>query len=200
MTQSESRVDGFPMAVLVEGALAVIAAAIAWLLSVPLRELFPVSGISLTWAVVRGLIATVPMLVMFCWLVHSDWPALRTLQQQVERIIGEMFPSANIIQLAIVAALAGVGEELLFRGVLQTVIGWWTTPIAGLLISGLMFGALHALSKVYFSLATVIGIGFGWMTWYFDDLVGPMVAHSLYDFVALMYLSRRREAGQKRGL
>jgi len=188
------------MAVLIEGALAVVAVALAWLFSVPLREQFPTSGTSLAWAVARGLVATVPMLAMFWWLVHSDWPALEALQQQVERLISEMFPSANIGQLALVAVLAGVGEELMFRGVLQTIFGWWTTPIAGLLISGLMFGLLHALSKVYFALATVIGVGLGWMTWYFEDLVGPMVAHSLYDFVALMYLCRRRgmrEVGER---
>ena len=32
----------------------------------------------------------------------------------------EMFPGGSVPQFAMVAALAGVGEELLFRGVLQT--------------------------------------------------------------------------------
>jgi membrane protease YdiL (CAAX protease family) len=53
-----------------------------------------------------------------------------------------------------------------------------------------LFGLLHALSKIYFALATLIGLGLGWMTWYFNDLVGPMVAHTVYDFLALLYLSR----------
>jgi membrane protease YdiL (CAAX protease family) len=180
------------MAVVVEGALAVVAVLLAWLFSVPLRELIPPFGAPLGWAVGRGLIATVPMLAVFWWLVHSERPTFRELRRQVEWLIGEMFPSANMAQLALVAALAGVGEELLFRGTLQTIFGWWTTPVVGLMIASVLFGAMHALSKVYFILATVIGFCFGWMTWYYHDLVGPMVAHGVYDFVALMYLSRVR--------
>jgi len=186
------RSDGFPMAVVVEGALALVAVALAWLFGVPLREQIPVFGAPLGWAVARGLLATAPMLAVFWWLVHSERPVFRELRRQVEWLIGEMFPSANMAQLALVAALAGVGEELLFRGTLQTIFGWWTTPVVGLVIASVLFGAMHALSKVYFILATVIGFCFGWMTWYYHDLVGPMVAHGVYDFVALMYLSRVR--------
>jgi uncharacterized protein len=192
MPEVKTRTNGFPMAVIVEGALGIVAVVLAWLFSVPLREQVPLLGAPLGWAVLRGLIATAPMLLTFWWLVHTDRPTLRELRQQVERLIGEMFPAASIAQLAMVALLAGVGEELLFRGVLQTIIGWWTMPVIGLLITSLLFGLAHALSKVYFVLATLIGLGFGWMTWYYNDLVGPMVAHAVYDFVALMYLSRVR--------
>jgi membrane protease YdiL (CAAX protease family) len=184
--------DGFPMAVAVEGLLALIATAAAWLFNVPVREQIPAFGSPLGWAIVRGVIATVPLLVMFWWLVHSDWPTLIELRRQVHALIGEMFPSASLGQLALVAALAGVGEELLFRGVLQTIFGWWTTPIVGLVMASIVFGLLHALSRVYFLLATIIGLCFGWMTWYYNDLVAPMVAHAFYDFVALVYLSRLR--------
>jgi membrane protease YdiL (CAAX protease family) len=47
------------------------------------------------------------------------------------------------------------------------------------------------LSKLYFFLATAIGLCFGALVLQYNDLVAPMVAHSLYDFFALAYLSRR---------
>ena len=97
--------------------------------------------------------------------------------------------SASIVVLAL---LSSAGEELLFRGVLQTLIGRWTTPIVGLVVASFLFGLAHALSKVYFLLATVIGFFLGWMAWYYHDLAAPIVAHAMYDFVALMYLSRSR--------
>jgi membrane protease YdiL (CAAX protease family) len=190
MTEPTSRTDGFPMAVMVEGAVALVAIAAAWLFNVPVRDQMPSYGLPLAWAAARGVIATVPMLILFWWLVHSDWTTLRELRTQVVRLINAMFPQANLGQLGMVSVLAGVGEELLFRGVLQTIIGWWTPPVAAIVITALLFGLLHALSKVYFVLATLIGLGLGWMTWYYNDLVGPMVAHSLYDFLALLYLSR----------
>ena len=191
MPQTSPRSDGFPMAVVIEGALALLAVVLAWLFSVPLREQFP-RGEALGWGVVRGLVAAVPMLIVFWWLVHSSRPTFRELRRQVEWLIGEMFPSASIGQLAMVAVLAGVGEELLFRGVLQTKLIDWTTPAVGLVLSSLVFGAAHTLSKLYFSLATLIGLCFGWMAWHYHDLVAPIVAHTVYDFVALLYLSRLR--------
>jgi membrane protease YdiL (CAAX protease family) len=180
------------MAVIVEGALALVAVILAWLFSVPIREQVPSVGEPLAWAIARGLIATVPMLLAFWWLVHSDWPSVHELRQQVELLIGQMFPATTIPQLALVAALAGTGEELLFRGVVQTIAGWWTTPIAGVIITAILFGMMHAISRLYFLLATVIGLFLGWMTWYYNDLVGPMVAHGVYDFIALVYLCRSR--------
>jgi membrane protease YdiL (CAAX protease family) len=182
------------MAVLVEGGLAVLAALLAWVFGVQLREQIAPPGAPLVWAFARGLAATLPMLAMFWWLVHSDTPTLRQLRRQVEWLIREMFPAASMGQFALVALLAGVGEELLFRGVIQAKLVEWTNPLFGVAVASLLFGLAHALSKLYFLLATVIGVFFGWMTWYFSDLVAPMVAHSVYDFVALMYLSRIRRS------
>jgi membrane protease YdiL (CAAX protease family) len=180
------------MAVVVEGAIALVAVFLAWLFGVSLRDQMPAFGSPFILAVTRGLVATLPMLAAFWWLVHSDWPVLRELRGQVDHLIGEMFPAASIGQLALVAALAGVGEELLFRGVLQTILGWWTTEVVGVVIASLLFGLAHALSKTYFLMATLIGLFLGSMTWYFKDLAAPIVAHAVYDFVALMYLCHSR--------
>jgi membrane protease YdiL (CAAX protease family) len=191
MAESEQRQNGFAIAVLVEGGLAMAAVFLAWVFRVPLREQIPASGEQLAYAVVRGVLVTLPMFAVFLWLVHSSWTTLRDLRQQVEWLVAEMFPSASLGQFALVALLAGVGEELLFRGVIQSVAGQWTTPLVGVIITSLLFGAAHALSKLYFILATAIGLCFGALVLQYDDLVAPMVAHSLYDFFALTYLSRR---------
>src|SRR4051794_19918213 len=120
--------NGFPMAVMVEGGLALAAVLFAWLFSVSLRDQFPPLGESLGIAVVRGIAATLPMLIVFWLLVNSRRPALRQLRDQVNWLVHEMFPSGSIPQFAMIALLAGVGEELLFRGAVQTKLGEWTTP------------------------------------------------------------------------
>lgn len=178
------------MAVMVEGGLALAAVILAWLFRVPLADQVARWGAPLAWAVARGLLITLPMLAVFWWLMHWDRPMLQRLREQVQWLIGEMFPDASLAQFALVALLAGVGEELLFRGVIQWLLGQWTTPVAGLVIASLLFGAAHALSKLYFLFATLIGLCFGWLVLYYQDLVAPMVAHSVYDFVALVYISR----------
>jgi membrane protease YdiL (CAAX protease family) len=195
MAESQQRQNGFAMAVLVEGGLALVAMLLAWIFRAPLREQIPASIEQLAYAVMRGVLVTLPMFAVFLWLVHSSWTTLRELRQQVEWLVAEMFPAASPAQFALVALLAGVGEELLFRGVIQTICSRWTTPIAGLIIASLLFGAAHALTKLYFFLATAIGVCFGALVLQYNDLVAPMVAHSLYDFFALSYLSRRVRLG-----
>src|SRR4051812_16365927 len=137
------------MAVVVEGAIALVALFLAWSFHLPLREMMPEFGAPLVEAIGRGLLATLPMLVLFWWLVNSRLPSLQKLREQVEWLVREMFPQGDIGQFAMVAALAGVGEELLFRGVVQMKLSTWTTPLIGLAISSLLFGLAHALSKVY---------------------------------------------------
>jgi membrane protease YdiL (CAAX protease family) len=190
MAETHDRMNGFAMAVVVEGGLALVALALAWLFGVSVRELFPQAGSQWLAAVVRGVVVALAMLVVFFWMVHSSRAALRELRQQVESLIGQMFPSGSLAQFGLVALLAGVGEELLFRGVIQTILSQWITPVAGLLITSLLFALAHALSNLYFALALIIGFCFGSLVYQYNDLVAPMVAHSLYDFVALIYLSR----------
>ncbi|HVT28740.1 MAG TPA: CPBP family intramembrane glutamic endopeptidase [Lacipirellulaceae bacterium] len=191
MDSTAERSNGFAMAVVVEGGIAVIALLIAWIFHVPLKERLPALGAPLALAIARGLLATLPMLVVFWLLVNSNTPMLRRLRAQVEWLIREMFPSGSIAQFAMVAALAGVGEELLFRGTLQSKIGGWTTPVVGLLITSFLFGLAHALSKLYFLFAFGVGCFLGWLMLRYNDLAAPMVAHGVYDFIALTYLSHR---------
>jgi membrane protease YdiL (CAAX protease family) len=181
---------GFRLAVLVEGALGLAAIGLAKLFGVELRELFAADFSGLWRGLLAGAVATLPMLLLFWAMLESRWRPLVELQQQVRAMIRELFPRARVVELAIIAILAGVSEELLFRGVLQTLIGRWTSPLTGLVIASLVFGALHAVSRLYFILATVIGAYLGWLLVECDDLTVPIVAHALYDLVALIYLTR----------
>ncbi len=192
MNDRMERNDGFGMAVVVEGGIAVLAVLLAWLFQVTLREQFAAWGRPLALAVGRGIVATIPMLCVFGTLVHAKNAELRQLREHVEWMVGEMFPRKSAAEFALVALLAGVGEELLFRGVLQAKLIGWTTPLAGLWLASLLFGLAHALSRLYFAFAVAVGLFLGWITFQYGDLVAPMVAHALYDFVALMYLSRAR--------
>lgn len=84
--------------------------------------------------------------------------------------------------VAVIAALSGVTEELFFRGVLM--------PETGLALSSLCFGALHALCAVYFAWATLVGAGFGALALASGSLVTPIVAHATYNLGALWWLRR----------
>ena len=103
-------------------------------------------------------------------------------------------------QLGVISFLAGLGEEMLFRGLLQDGLAHWLGNSFGLgeaaglwLAVGLastLFGLLHWISPFYALVAGLIGAYLGWWRVQSGNLLGPIVAHALYDFVALVYLTK----------
>jgi membrane protease YdiL (CAAX protease family) len=96
----------------------------------------------------------------------------------------------------VIALLAGVGEELLFRGVvlqaMSDVVGPEWGPWVGLAASSIVFGAAHLLTPAYGVLAGLIGFYLGGLWLATGTLTVPIVAHAMYDFVALWYLAKVR--------
>jgi membrane protease YdiL (CAAX protease family) len=76
--------------------------------------------------------------------------------------------------------MAGLAEELLFRGVIQA--KW------GIIAASILFGVLHAVTPAYVILATVIGFYIGLLYHCFQGLLIPIQLHCIYDFGALIYL------------
>lgn len=99
---------------------------------------------------------------------------------------GEVFPLFRALsgrEVVVLVCLAGLGEELFFRGVLQ--------PVLGLGVASLIFGLFHGPTRELWPLAlwaTVMGALLGWLYRVSDNLFVPVVAHALYDGVALAYV------------
>jgi hypothetical protein len=98
--------------------------------------------------------------------------------------------------------LAGFGEELLFRGVLQRLFEHWLDSrgcgwIGGLCASNVIFGLLHFLTATYAVLAGLMGIYFGVLldATHPPSLVTAVVAHGLYDYLAFLLLRRAARTG-----
>lgn len=184
---------GFRLAVVVEGAIGLAAVGLAALFGISLGGQFAAAPVELLKSAQIGTLAVLPMLALFGWMVLSQRRPFVELKRIVTSMVGELFPRARLAELALIAALAGVGEELLFRGFLQTLVAKYSTPVVGIVVASLVFGALHAISRLYFVLATLIGGYLGWLLIASGDLTVPIVAHGLYDFVALVYLTRQTE-------
>ena len=92
--------------------------------------------------------------------------------------------------MALVSSIAGFGEELLFRGVLQPLASSWFGVPIGFVLASVVFGLLHSVTPTYAVLATLVGAYFGWLFLATNNLLCPILTHSVYDFVALVYLTR----------
>jgi len=92
--------------------------------------------------------------------------------------------------LVILAILAGVGEELLFRGAVQGWLAWHLNDGLAILAASVLFGLVHYLSFTYFVMATGLGLVLGVAYWMSDSLMLVMVWHGVYDMIALYSLRR----------
>lgn len=110
---------------------------------------------------------------------------IQTQEDQANRIIGYMLknraPKELILNLIFIALMAGIGEELFFRGVLQRMfIRWFRHPWAGILLTAILFSAIH-MQFLGFIPRLLMGILLGAIYWYSGSLWVAMAAHFVYD-------------------
>jgi hypothetical protein len=174
------------LAVLFEGGLALVAWGAAWLFGEPLWARLDWSAEAAAW----GVAATLPMLAVFGLCLQLRLPPLARIRRLCEEVIRPLFAPCGLAELALISLLAGLGEEALFRGVLQTVLARWLATWAAVVLTAVVFGLLHALTPTYALLATLMGAYLGVVWLVAGNLLVVILAHALYDFVVLVYLTR----------
>lgn len=169
-----------------EGALLLFGALVVWL-----TGLQP----GLDWsclALVTGGLVGVVLAAAAIAVAYSRAPWFERIRKDFALFI-KLFERCSAADLALVSLLAGIGEEMLFRGLLQT----WLTTVAGphvaILVAAVAFGLAHAISRQYVLFATALGIVLGYTYLLTGSLPAAMLAHAVYDFVALLWgVSRSR--------
>lgn len=112
---------------------------------------------------------------------------LKSLQAIREKLIS--FLAVEDIRLhhaLILGLLAGLPEEILFRGAIQ--------PLLGLPLTALIFGALHTISRAYFIYAGIAGLILGALALWRGDLWSATAAHAVYDAAIFLMLARYARA------
>jgi hypothetical protein len=140
-----------------------------------------------------GVIATTPLVVLLWWFSNTaleHLAAFRRSQIKFFSDIGFTFTPARIVVLAIGA---GVSEELLFRGVLQTWMAGFVPLVFAIMLSNILFGVLHMRTVLYAFIAGLVGVYLGILYAATGNLLAPMSAHAFYDAVALEYTRRAVE-------
>lgn len=141
-----------------------------------------------------GLVAALPLLVLFVLFEHSSIAPLSEIRSLLEQFLLPMLRGVGPFGLWLLAAAAGFGEEILFRGLLQDLLARWFGVAAGLVLASLVFGLAHAVTGAYFLIASLIGLYLGGLYLWSGNLLAPIVTHAAYDFFALVYMLERRRA------
>lgn len=94
--------------------------------------------------------------------------------------------SGLLFNLFMIALLPAIGEELLFRGVIQKIFTQWTKSAHwGIWISAILFSALH-LQFYGFVPRLLLGVMFGYLLVWSGSLWVPMVAHFVNNAAAVI--------------
>jgi membrane protease YdiL (CAAX protease family) len=145
-------------------------------------------------ALLIGCLAALPLVGLLALTERLPFAWLRELRRLAEELLPELFPKATRLQLLLVSLAAGFGEELLFRGLLQAGLARWVGgelgTWIGLAVASALFGLAHPISRAYAVVATVIGVYFGGLMLLTGNVLAPVAAHALYDFLALQVLTR----------
>ena len=137
----------------------------------------------LVGALLAGLL-TAAGTVLLGTIAYRLIPLVRELADEVAPLLMERSSTGGLV---FVSLLSGVGEEMLFRGALQ--------PLVGLVISALLFGALHVGPDRRYLLwtawAVLAGLLFGLLYRWTGGLLAPVVAHAAHNAVTLVLWRRR---------
>ena len=181
--------------IVVEASLVLVAVILGWFWQEPVwQDLGGETAGETLQAVVIGLSATCPMLIVLVLSRRLPYGPLRRLSEVVDERILPLFANASLAGLFLLSVAAGLGEELLFRAVFQDVLanwfgGWWGACWA-LLLASLLFGLCHWITPAYGLFATLVGCYLGLLYWVSGDLLTAVVAHAVYDWLALVWLCR----------
>lgn len=175
-----------PLALVAYGAMAAIA--LGWGALAGRLDLYhhpaPWLTIPAPWATVASLAAGLALagatVAATRWLVvRASWA--RDLHREMRAVLAPLTPT----EIAAFAIGSGLGEELFFRGAMQPALGWVATSI--------LFGAVHLGPRRMWTWtlwAALMGFALGAVHEATGELIGPVVAHVLVNYLNLRLIDR----------
>jgi uncharacterized protein len=137
-------------------------------------------------------------LLGLAWMLAARGGPVHRLVSFVVEQLGALVAARSRGELALLAVVAGISEEVLFRGVVQVALARVLAEPGGLLAASVLFGLVHFASRAYAALAGVMGLYLGALFLLQGSLLAPIITHTLYDFIALVSVARRYRAAQAR--
>jgi len=137
--------------------------------------------------VVIGLGVAVALAAVNWWLLRRAPanPLVSGVRKVYADLLAPLFAPLGPWAVVVIGLAAGVGEELLFRGLLQ--------PLVGLPAASVVFGLAHVAGREMLGFgvwATLMGALLGGLAVVTGGLLAPVVAHGVYDVLALTYIRR----------
>jgi uncharacterized protein len=176
----------FKTACYFEASLIPVALILGWI-----TDIDPVANLFFSEAAIRdGIFATVPLLMIFFVIEQLPYLPIQEIRALLQKSLAASLQQRSWPDFLILACIAGLSEEILFRGFLQPWLEHTWNQTAGLIVSNLLFALVHAITPLYAFLAFLIGLYLGIFLDYHGErnLLIPIVIHTLYDFVIFIVI------------
>ncbi|MBY6194484.1 CPBP family intramembrane metalloprotease [Marinobacter hydrocarbonoclasticus] len=182
MAQSRANIST-TAALLFQGGIGLVGWIAIWLFDIPLM----LNGLNLLEILLYGILGAGTTYLVLLLLTQLSWLFPDDLGSQMQALY-RFAASYRWPVLLTLSLLAGVGEELLFRGAVQGWLMQHTGPWTALLAASVLFGLVHYVSFTYFLVATCLGLILGGAYLVWSSLPMVMVWHAVYDMLALYCL------------
>ncbi len=123
------------------------------------------------------------VLVSHRWLRLSSFYALMSHLHDLTR-------SLTWPQIFMLSCLAGLGEELLFRGFLQSWLSVAIGVYTAIILSSLIFALLHAMTLYYFAITFLLSLVFAVLFQTSQSMLLVVLIHAVYDVIALGVIAK----------
>jgi membrane protease YdiL (CAAX protease family) len=176
---SYSRLQLLILAIIAEGFILVLALVLAAIFHIDMHW----STQNFFAGLPAGIAGTIGPLLFFMLSLSKKVdpiPVIGSLRQTVIKDVKKLFDNSGLADIALISLLAGIAEEMLFRGVIQAAIG--------MIGASILFGLAHFITRAYMVIALCMGLYLGFFFEITGNLFVPIQIHVFYDFGALIYL------------
>ena len=176
----------FKVACYFEGSLILVAIVLGWV-----TDINPFENIVFSeMAILYGIMGTAPLFIFFLALYQVQTDAFQQIKRTLLETLAPNMHRYHWTDLFILGAIAGITEEILFRGVVMPWMEATWGMNGGLIASSILFGLVHAVTPLYALLATLVGIYLGLSMDYGGErnLLTPIIIHGFYDFLAFLVI------------
>ncbi|TAJ15102.1 CPBP family intramembrane metalloprotease [Marinilabiliaceae bacterium JC017] len=116
------------------------------------------------------------------WITNKEQQAMEITQIFIETTTVPGF----LVNVFMIAILPAIGEEWLFRGLIQRYLGEWISkPHLAIFITSVLFSAMH-LQFLSFLPRFILGMVLGYLFYWGKNMWLPITAHFTNNFLALL--------------
>ncbi|MBC8145265.1 MAG: CPBP family intramembrane metalloprotease, partial [bacterium] len=174
----------------------------------PIRDLFRLHKVTLGFhvAAVVGIVTLWPivqsyLIIQELYLIPEGlYDGYRAMQQRLQEMYERLLPTggmlAPILSVFAGALVPGVCEEMVFRGATQRSFERRMRPVNAIIVSSLLFAALHLQPHNFIPLL-VLGGFLGLIAWSSGSVYPAIVGHFFFNALMIGALYTIRAAGER---